>query len=64
MIKAEKTLNVKRLNLVDTDLDSGDDKHFIRQISEEEAMYLLRSLLDIFLPEIAERTGVKERWQI
>jgi len=50
MIKAEKTTTRNRINLVNTEKSSGDDAHYIRQISKEEAIYLVRSLLSILLP--------------
>jgi hypothetical protein len=52
MIKAEDTILKDRINLVDTDYHCGiDDRHLVRQISKEEAIYLLRSLLDVLIPE-------------
>ena len=50
MIKAENTSIKGRINLVDTSIPGYDDDHYIRQISEDEAIFLLRSLLSIFIP--------------
>jgi len=44
MIKAEKTIDKDRINLVDTEYLAGSDKHYVRQISIEEARELIRSL--------------------
>ncbi len=48
MIKAEKTMYPNRINLVNTE-KKGDD-YYIKQLSKEEAIYLVRSLLSILLP--------------
>jgi len=50
MIKLEKTTLENRYNLVDTEKRSNDDDYYLKQISEEEAIYLLRSILAIFIP--------------
>ena len=48
MLKAEKTMQKNRINIVDTE-KKGDD-FYIQQLSKEDAIYLLRSLLSILLP--------------
>ena len=51
MIKAEKTMNQGRINLIDTEIPTYDDSHWIRQISEGEALNLVRSLIAVLLPK-------------
>ncbi len=51
MIKAEDTILKDRINLIDTDYRCGiDDKYMVRQISKEDAIYLVRSLLAVLIP--------------
>ena len=49
MIKAEKTIHEGKFNLVNTEIDSGLDEHYIRQLTKEEAIALLRSLLNVLI---------------
>lgn len=58
MIKAEKTIIKGRIDLVDTKKKCGiDNDYLIRHISEEEAIYLFRSLSKILYPESVDKIG-------
>ena len=51
MIKAEDTTLKDRINLVDSDYMCGiDDRYMVRQISKQDAILLVRSLLAILIP--------------
>ena len=54
MILAKKTMYEDRINLVDTKLQDTNEKHYVKQMSKQEAILLLQSLLGILLPQKKE----------